>query len=487
MAEQFTIPTRGDIIAGKYLIQDELGRGSYGVVFRARQLGVERDVALKTLLPQAFLQAEIVERFQREAALVSRLQHPNIVTLYDFGESDGVLYMAMEFIRGRPLSQVINEEAPVEPDRAAHLVKQVLTALAVAHREGIVHRDLKPENIILSEFEGDSDFVKVLDFGIAKLTAAPESQDALKELTVQGYVLGTPHYMSPETISGDDVTHQADLYAAGILLYELLAGEHPFEAPNPSSVLIRHLSDPVPPLPDAELDASRFGYAIKRALEKEPSDRVPDAQAFIDILDGKHEPPPPQRASWIVPTAITVATLLAIALVSFVAIIIWGSFESPADVVEPTAAAAVVDAGSGGSAPTAPAEDDAPSAGTVKMAVDKGAVEVEAAVVMSGVAADEAGVADKAIKKPADKKPADAKKGVTTRLKLVSDPSIAQVTVNGRPAGSTPTTRSVSGDGPVKVSFQKIGFRSTTVKVTPKGGSQTVSVKLKPGRIRLVP
>ncbi len=487
MAEQFTIPTRGDIIAGKYLIQEELGRGSYGVVFRARQLGVERDVALKTLLPQAFLQSEIVERFQREAALVSRLQHPNIVTLYDFGESEGVLYMAMEFIRGRQLSQLIHEEAPVAPERAAHLVKQVLVALSVAHREGIVHRDLKPENIILTEFNGDSEFVKVLDFGIAKLTCGDESADALKTLTIQGYVLGTPHYMSPETISGDNVTAQADLYAAGILLYELLAGEHPFEAPNPSSVLIRHLSDPVPPLPDPELDASRYGYAIKQALEKEPSDRVADAQTFIDILDGKHEVPPAPRPAWIMPAALAVVALLLAAVVATVAIVIWDAFESPAPAAVPAVVERTMDTGASAAedADTAPAPPELAPSPDVQVVVDKSAVEVEAAVVMSAMAAEDA-AAPTAVKRP-DKRPNDSKKAVSTRLRLVSDPAGAQVTINGRPVGSTPSTKAVSGDAPVKVGFRKIGFRATTVKVSPKGGTQTVSVKLKPGRIRLVP
>lgn len=480
MAEQFTIPTRGDIIAGKYLVQEELGRGSYGVVFRARQLGVERDVALKTLLPQAFLQSEIVERFQREAALVSRLQHPNIVTLYDFGESEGVLYMAMEFIRGRPLSQVIKEEAPVAPERAGHLVKQILTALAVAHREGIVHRDLKPENIILSLFDGDPDFVKVLDFGIAKLTRGDESADALKTLTVQGYVLGTPHYMSPETISGDEVTSQADLYATGILLYELLAGEHPFEAPNPSSVLIRHLSDPVPPLPDAALDASRYGYAIKRALEKEPAERVADAQTFIDILDGKHDVPAPPRRNWVLPATVGAAVLLLAILLGVGVGVLYGVMDDPVNAgpahpvvqVEPA-----VDEVEGPLGLAEPGVD--PQA--VKTAVDRGAVHVEAAIAAGGTAAETSA------RRAAEARRPDPKKVVSTRLRLVSDPAGAQVTVDGRPAGTTPGSRTVTGDAPVKVSFKKIGFRSTSVSVQPKGGAQTVSVKLKPGRIRLVP
>lgn len=490
MAEQFTIPTRGDIIAGKYLIQEELGRGSYGVVFRARQLGVERDVALKTLLPQAFLQAEIVERFQREAALVSRLQHPNIVTLYDFGESDGVLYMAMEFIRGRPLSQVINEEAPVAPERAAHLVKQVLVALSIAHGEGIVHRDLKPENIILCDLNGDPDFVKVLDFGIAKLTRGDESQDALKTLTVQGYVLGTPHYMSPETISGDEVGGQADLYAAGILLYELLAGVHPFEAPNPSSVLIRHLSDPVPPLPDDELQRSRFGYAIAQALEKEPEARVPDAETFIEILDGKHEPPKPQK-NYLMPAVMVAGALLLALIVGVGGLVLYGMFEDPEAAAEPVVTSpAPVDKPPEPVAPAIPAL----SPETVKRAVDKTAVEVEAALAMADIEQEEATLAAKARDTPpraaGDKRPSETKKTEvkkTTRLKLISDPAGATVTVNGRPAGSTPTSRSVPTEGKVKVSFKKIGFRSTTVNVTPKGGAQTVSVKLKPGRIRLAP
>ncbi len=481
MAEQFTIPTPGDTVAGKYLIKEELGRGSHGVVFRARQLGLTRDVALKTLLPKAFLQSDIVTRFQREASLISRLQHPNIVTLYDFGEMGGVLYMAMEFVRGRPLSKVMREEAPLEEERAAHIIKQVLNALSVAHNEGIVHRDLKPENILLTQNEDGVEVVKVLDFGIAKLTRGEESQDALKALTIEGYVLGTPHYMSPESISGDPVTNRADLYAVGILLYELLTGEHPFQAPNPSAVMIRHLRDPVPPLPDSDQDNGRFGFAIRKALEKEPDDRIADAATMIQILDGEISPPK-RRGRWVPPAIVSVVGIGL--LVLGIAAAAWFLREqNRGELSQP-----------GASQPTAPAgdtgrPDDSPAPDTPSMTRSAAVVATSAAQVdtarKSALRASNQSAKNKG-RATAGAKPkrSDA---TTARLRLVSRPAGAQVTVNGRAVGTAPCTHNVPTLRAARVSFRKIGFKPVTVTVTPKGGSQTVSVTLQPGRMKLAP
>ncbi len=488
MAEQFSIPTPGDIIAGKYLIQEELGRGSYGVVFRARQLGVERDVALKTLLPQAFLQADIVERFQREAALISRLQHPNIVTLYDFGESDGVLYMAMEFIRGQQLNQRIRDEAPMVPERAVHIARQVLLALNVAHTKSIVHRDLKPENIILCSREGDDDFVKVLDFGIAKMTESDEQLGALKTLTVQGYVLGTPHYMSPEAITGESIDNRADLYAVGMLLYEMLSGKHPYDAPNPSAVLMKHLSEPIPTLEDPALQKSRIGHAITHALAKEPEDRVASAQDFIDILDGRQQAPTQARSInkvWLALGAVVVLLALAAATLAFQ----WSRSE-PAQPAK--ADKARVEATKPTNEPVFPVKPSPTVLPTRERAAVMVTGALQAARSAAGFAAQHAKDNPPATTPtgnngapPAGEPPsAVVAPKQTTLLRFTSVPSGAQVVLNGRPIGATPCQANVQGEEPVKVLVKKIGFRPRGFTVRPKGGAQSVPVKLKPGRLR---
>jgi serine/threonine protein kinase len=288
MAEQFSIPTVGDLIAGKYRVEQELGRGAYGVVFRADQEELGRHVAVKTLLPQAFLQQDIVQRFHREAQLISRLDHPNIIRLYDYGVDEGLLYMAVEYVEGRTLMDIIENDAPLEPVRVRDLALQILDALEHAHQQGIVHRDLKPDNIVLLETKTSDgrefEVVKILDFGISKLLQGDEEKNALKSLTQDGTVLGTPHYMSPENIVGDPVDHRADLYAFGVILYEMLTGAHPFDAPSPSAVMVRHLRDEPEPLPEEFVDTA-LGVAITQCLEKQPWDRIGSARDLIEILE----------------------------------------------------------------------------------------------------------------------------------------------------------------------------------------------------------
>jgi len=495
MAEHITIPTEGDLIAGKYRIIDELGRGSYGIVFRAQQLGVDRDVALKTLLPQAFLNHDVVERFQREATMVSRLHHANIVTLFDFGTSEGgALYMAMELVHGKPLSRVVTEEAPLVPDRALRIVTQVLRALSAAHAKGIIHRDLKPENIILTTGVDGEEIVKILDFGIAKL--AESNQDALKTLTAQGYVLGTPHYMSPENITGDPISDRSDLYAVGILLYELLAGHHPYDAASPSAVLVRHLNDPLPVLPDAQMDRSRLGHVMRYALAKEPDERIESAEVFIEMLDGRRSPPKTRGGA---PSSAKLALAIVALALGVIVLGVWaitiiinepdslathddaatliadvGIIVLPNEVltaVDNDAGRAVTD---GGQADPIDLGDSGPDT-----------AEIEALISDVGTAPEP----DTSKKAPsiAKEKTRDKNHVVSMTLKFASDPPNATVTVGGRPVGSTPCSTNVKGNDPVRVRFTKIGYKAKTVVVKPTNPKQTVSVTLKPGRIKLLP
>lgn len=278
----------GDVVADRYEIREELGRGSYGVVFRATQLGIDRDVALKTLLPDTEVGSEAHQRFEREALVVSRFNHPNIVTLFDYGDHDGVLFMVMEYVEGCDLEGVIDAEAPMEPHRVRGLVYQVLDALQYAHEKGVVHRDLKPENIQLvtspSMEAGDIESVKVLDFGIAKIVHGDDEGGALDTLTQTGTAMGTPQYMSPENITGDMVSHHADIYALGLVIYEMLTGEVPFEGESAHEVMVSHVKDPAPGLPQSPRTAP-FVRAVELALQKQPHDRIQSARQFREILE----------------------------------------------------------------------------------------------------------------------------------------------------------------------------------------------------------
>ncbi len=493
MAEHFTIPTVGDVIVDKYRIEEELGRGSYGIVFRATQLGVNRSVAIKTLLPQAFLHEDIKERFQREASLVSLLQHPNIVTLFDFGQMDGgALYMAMEFVEGKPLSQIIEEETPLAPQRAVFLVKQVLRALAAAHAAGIVHRDLKPENILVTlPPSGTKEVVKVVDFGIAKLQSDEvDGADKLKALTMQGFVLGTPHYMSPENIIGDPVDERADLYAVGIFFFELLCGVHPYEAANPQAVLVRHLNDPLPRLPTPQLDRT-LGHAIRYALVKDPDGRVPSARVFLDILDNKEKAPNLLGRSYM-PFVLAAAAVLIIALTT-VAVLLALPVGEPADPVtanEHDAAAATDEV----------AEDDGEDAGEEEELAGADAddlvAEEDAAAVAVEEKADSGAGSEEMVFDPGEvpstspKKPRPRPKTATKTppaatgfsVSLSSVPPGARVSAGGRPLCTTPCTATLKQASTLR--FEKIGYSSASRKVKTAG---SVSVKLRPARIRLSP
>jgi serine/threonine-protein kinase len=283
MSQQITIPGPGDTLAERYLILDELGRGSYGVVFKAQDQENGRVVAIKTLLPQSILDREVIDRFTREAQLVSRIDHENVISLYDYGQRDNLFYMVVEYVEGRSLTQLIEQDAPLSPEDAEHYASQILGALEHAHTQGIVHRDLKPENILLQQPSSPDgkETVKILDFGIAKLMRG--EGDEFKTLTQAGHVLGTPHYMSPEQISGDEVTAHADLYSVGIILFELLAGKHPFEGTTSTAVMVAHLRDDPPPLPGM-LEHSKWGEAVREALKKQPYERLASARAFLDII-----------------------------------------------------------------------------------------------------------------------------------------------------------------------------------------------------------
>lgn len=273
----------GRMIAGKYVILGLINEGGMGAVYRALQMPIEREIAFKVLRADLNQSDEGKERFKREARAISRLVHPNIITLHDFGLDDSAYpYMVMEYAPGKSLARWLKSET-VTTERVVHVVEQVLSALIEAHEAGIVHRDLKPENIIITRSGQDHDFVKLLDFGIARMV----NEGSTRGLTREGEVFGTPHYMAPEQAQGaSDIGPAADLYAVGIMLFEMLTGECPFDAPTPLSVLYMHINEPLPALearPGVEVDA-RLERVLEISTAKDPQARYTGASEMLDDL-----------------------------------------------------------------------------------------------------------------------------------------------------------------------------------------------------------
>lgn len=269
----------GSIVATKFYIMELLGEGGMGQVYKARHLALDKLVCVKILRPQFASNATVVTRFEREAKAASRLNHPNSIQVLDFGsfEKNG-FYIVMEYIEGRDLANTLAEDWPLSELRVCHIAAQVLGALAAAHAAQVIHRDLKPENIMLQKMADDVDYVKVLDFGIAKVMA-PE----MPGLTRGDLVCGTPQYMSPEQATGAAVDGRSDLYAVGVVMYRMVTGFLPFEGRNPMEYLTKHASEkPMQPRlrrPDAVISPELEALILK-ALEKDPAKRPQTAEDF---------------------------------------------------------------------------------------------------------------------------------------------------------------------------------------------------------------
>lgn len=276
-------PMLGKLVGGRYRITELIAEGGMGRVYAAEQLmgSTVRKVAVKLLVSEYSGREHDMRRFARECSTVAELEHPNTIRFYDYGETDdGDLYIAMEFLAGRSLAKLLRDEGPMSPERVDRIVGQICGSLDEAHGRGIVHRDLKPDNVVLTSPGGQSDFVKVLDFGIAKRTGGRDPR-----LTPLGVVLGSPPYMSPEQFTLQDVDPRSDIYSLGALAYRALTGHYPFHGPSPMSVFAKHLTeDPTPPHELAPSVPPAVSEVVLRALAKEPSERyqrVEDFQAAI--------------------------------------------------------------------------------------------------------------------------------------------------------------------------------------------------------------
>ena len=264
----------GSLLSDRYRVEERIAMGGMGSVYLATDERLDRHVALKVLKEELADDERFVERFRREARAAGALSHPNIAGVFDFGQHEARYYMVMELAEGRDLARVLREEGPLSPERSVRIASQIAQALAHAHAAGVVHRDIKPPNVII----GRSDRVKVTDFGIAR--AVGDST-----LTATGSVLGTAHYISPEQAGGGEVGPPADIYALGIVLYEMLTGSLPFTGDSALAVAMRHVSDDVPPPSELNPEVpAHLDSVVARATAKDPRDRFATADEMAQAL-----------------------------------------------------------------------------------------------------------------------------------------------------------------------------------------------------------
>ena len=279
----------GQTLDDKYQIEERLGSGGMGVVYRARHVQMDRPVAIKVLRQQLVQDEAARVRFQIEARTAVLLRHPNALKVTDFGQtSEGFVYIVMELLEGRTLREILSREGPIETARAISIVLQASDAVAAAHNAGIIHRDLKPSNILVTQSADQPAAVKVLDFGIAKLaTNQLDDDEDVTSMAQRSSVIGTPRYMAPEQSNGAELSAAADVYSLGVILYEMLTGMAPFTGSTPAEIAQKHTNDPphspreiVPAIPE---DVQRV---VLHALEKQPADRPADAGEFRrELLD----------------------------------------------------------------------------------------------------------------------------------------------------------------------------------------------------------
>ncbi len=276
MADRTDDPRIGKVIAG-YRIEERVGRGGMGVVYRAEHLNLRRRAAIKIIAPDLAESEGFRERFTREARIAAALQHPNIVTVYDAGEVDGILYLAMQYIEGQDLSAMLRKDGRLRPYRAIDVCRQVASALDAAHAMGLIHRDVKPANVLI---EGRTAFLT--DFGLTKRMDGTHT-----ELTRAGDVVGTIHYVAPEQIEGGKVSARSDVYSLGCLLYHCLTGQVPYSRETDVAVIYAHLSEPPPMLTALRPElATGLDGVIAKALDKSPDRRFPTCTDLINAARG---------------------------------------------------------------------------------------------------------------------------------------------------------------------------------------------------------
>lgn len=280
-------PFVGTVVDNRYRIEKLIGEGGMGLVYQVTHVAIGKRLAMKVLRGEMARDKEVVQRFIQEAQSASSIGHENIIGISDFGRlPDDSVYFVMEFLDGESLTAVIGRGGSIPVSEAIHIIRQIASALGAAHARGIVHRDLKPDNIYLvKRGDGSTNFVKVLDFGIAKVGGAAS------KLTKAGMVFGTPHYMSPEQAAGQTVDHRTDIYALGVIMYEMFVGRVPFDADTFMGILTKHMFEPPTPISQATPGGSRLGALediTMKALEKKPESRYQSMAELIGDLERMH-------------------------------------------------------------------------------------------------------------------------------------------------------------------------------------------------------
>src|SRR5712691_12562334 len=272
----------GQILAGKYRIDERLSEGGMGTVYRGTHILMDKKVAVQVLRPSLAADEKIVARFSREARAASKISHPHALSVTDFGEDEnGTVFLVMEYVDGRTLKDIIRQEGPMPLTRVVEIIKQVGSALEAAHAQGVVHRDLKSDNIMLLNTM-NADYAQVLDFGIAKIKERDGEYDP--GLTAPDLVIGTPQYMSPEQCSqAPGIDARSDIYSLGVILYEMLVGHVPFTGDSSTAIMLKHLQQPAPSVLDERSDVpAAVGSVVARALEKRSEDRYQTVAELVE-------------------------------------------------------------------------------------------------------------------------------------------------------------------------------------------------------------
>lgn len=442
-----TTPLRPDALIGRrlaerYQITRLIARGGMGAVYEAVQHPLGRAVAVKVLQPvigkDEAQRASFQERFNLEAASLARLSHANIVTIHDYGQTEeGLWYLVMERVEGDSLARTLQTEGPLAPERTLHLMIQVCRGLRHAHRRGVIHRDLKPSNLLVDLRDDGEELVKVVDFGLVKLSREDQS------VTRDGTILGSPHCMSPEQVQGEPVDERTDIYAVGVLLFRCIAGQFPFHGQTGTATMVAHVQHPIPSLVDImpeERIPPGLEDVIHRCLQKDPANRYPDVRALLDDLSRLAAVPPEEFStvsSLMLPPARPasgarrwwVAAAVAIILAVVVAVALHTLRGSP---------------GPASPVPSDPAPPVAGGAGPVP----------------SG--ADEPSAAEGP---PSEPLPI---LGEPLDLRITSEPAGAVVSVDGTPIGTTPFDyQAVLRSRPDvrRLQFELEGYRGATLEV----------------------
>jgi len=479
-----TDPLIGQTLDGRYRIERLLGEGGMGMVYKAVHTTLGKPLAIKVLRPEVSKNEEILQRFRQEAQSASQIGNPHIIDISDFGTlPDGSTYFVMEYLAGKSLTVALFE-SKFSTTRTIHVIKQLAGALGAAHEIGIVHRDLKPDNVQLIERGGQKDFVKVLDFGIAKVGGSTS------KLTQAGQVFGTPHYMSPEQCAGANVDQRTDIYAVGVMLYEMVCGKVPFDADNLMGILTKHLyENPVAPrdlAPPADCPPALEAIVMK-CLQKKPDQRyqsMAELAADLEAFErgqvprattegfGRGAPTGPQTLTGVEArvTGFEAAPdlqirknrgpmLLGVAAVLLVAGIgLWFVFGRSLQPV----AAGTPDA-------PAPAEAIVPEPGS-KPEPEKGS---------------QPAAANQPTAQPAGKpeEPAHAEAPVITTLNITSNPERAEVYADGRLVGSTPYTMTKpDSHKPVKLKLRLAGYEDKQVEISDQSSDLLVQLEKEAGK-----